>query len=294
MLKGHVFKDQRFGVQIFALFINTFLNGKNGINNNYKNSMEVTYSGSNITIDSGAACVQGRFLEEETSTTLSAGTDSLYCKLVIEIDLSKINTTSVLNQAYYKIISNSSAFPELTQDDIIGNNTGVYQYELARFKTGNNGITEFKDMRTYLDFESIYEEIREHIQDIDDESIFVLKSDLKELISYSTEEKVVGEYRNGEKIYEKTIVVGALPNDNTSRINHGISNFKRLIKIEASWYDTDDRRWYSDKRPPSSAIGIYIDFRLSDTQLIIEGRGANWSSRTRDCDVTIRYTKTTD
>ena len=35
MLKGHVFAKQIFGNQIFALFINTFLNGKNGISNNY-------------------------------------------------------------------------------------------------------------------------------------------------------------------------------------------------------------------------------------------------------------------
>lgn len=40
MLKGHVFKKQRFGNEIFALFIDTFLNGKNGISNNYKNSMD--------------------------------------------------------------------------------------------------------------------------------------------------------------------------------------------------------------------------------------------------------------
>ena len=31
MLKGHVFKKQIFGNQMFALFINTFLDGANGI-----------------------------------------------------------------------------------------------------------------------------------------------------------------------------------------------------------------------------------------------------------------------
>ena len=112
--------------------------------------------------------------------------------------------------------------------------------------------------------------------------------------TYSTEERIVGTYRDGKNIYEKTIVVGALPNDNTSRIDHEIDNFGRLIKIEASWYDFNDDRWYFDKRPPSSTIGTYIDFRVSSTQLIIEGRGTNWASRTRDCEVTIRYTKTTN
>ena len=54
MLKGHVFAKQLFGNSIFALFINTFLNGKNGISKDYKNAMAITYSGSTINVDSGA------------------------------------------------------------------------------------------------------------------------------------------------------------------------------------------------------------------------------------------------
>ena len=77
MLKGHVFINQNFGNHIFALFMNTFLAGRNGVVNGYKNSMNLTYSGSSVTVDSGALCVQGRFLEEDSSTTLDAGTKCL-------------------------------------------------------------------------------------------------------------------------------------------------------------------------------------------------------------------------
>lgn len=160
MLKGHVFSKQIFGHPIFALFINTFLNGENGVSNNYKNGMKPTYSGSTVNIDSGAVCVQGRFLEEDTSTSVQADTNSAYCKLVVEIDLDKQNTESEFNQASYKIITSSSSYPTLTQTNIVKNNSGIYQYELARFKTSENGITDFKDMRTYLDFDSIFDEIR--------------------------------------------------------------------------------------------------------------------------------------
>ena len=80
MLKGHVFSKQIFGNPIFALFINTFLNGRNGISNNYKNGMQVTYSGSNVTVDSGAVCIQGRFLEEDTGSTVPVGTDTAYSR----------------------------------------------------------------------------------------------------------------------------------------------------------------------------------------------------------------------
>lgn len=178
MLKGNVFANQIFENQIFALFQNTFLGGENGICNGYKNSMAVTYSGSEITIASGAVCIQGRFLEEDTSSTITASTDNSYCKLIIEIDLDKVNTDEDFKQGYYKIIKGSNDYPALTQNDIVNNVAGVYQYELARFKAGANGITDFADMRTFLDFDSLYSEIREHIQDIDDGSLFIPKSNI--------------------------------------------------------------------------------------------------------------------
>lgn len=176
MLKGHVFSKQLFGNPIFALFINTFLNGKNGVSNDYKNGMAVTYSGSTVTVDTGAVCIQGRFLEEDTSTTISAGTDNAYCKLVIEIDLDKQNTETEFLQGAYKIVKSGTGYPTLTQTNIIKNNVGVYQYELARFITNASGISDFSDRRTFLDFESIYKEIKKHIQDIDDGSLYLQKS----------------------------------------------------------------------------------------------------------------------
>lgn len=176
MLKGQVFSRQLFENQIFALFINTFLNGNNGVSNDYLNGMAVTYSGNNLTIDSGAVCIQGRFLEENTSTTISAGTDSAYCKLVIELNLDNQNTESDFTQGYYKVIKGVGAYPALTQNDIVKNNAGIYQYELARFQNSSSGITNFQDMRTFLDFNSIYTEIQNHIDDIDDGSLWLLKT----------------------------------------------------------------------------------------------------------------------
>lgn len=164
MLKGHVFSKQLFGNPIFALFINTFLNGINGVSNNYKNGMKPTASGSTITIDSGAVCIQGRFLEEDTYTSVPVGTESAYCKLVIEIDLDKENTNSDFAQGVYKIVKSNSSYPNLTQTNIVKNLSGIYQYELARFKTSASGITEFQDMRTYLDFDTIYEQITQEYQ----------------------------------------------------------------------------------------------------------------------------------
>ena len=189
MLKGHVFKEQVFGNHIFALFINTFLNGKNGVISNYKNGMQVTYSNNTITIQIGAVCVHGRFLEEDTDTDLDAGTESAFCRLVIEINLDNTNTEELLTQASYKILKNTSNYPALTQTDIVNNNSGIYQFELASFKTSLNGITDFQDKRSFLDFQSIYtaiqnefnvvlEELEQELANVEDGSEFVLKSSI--------------------------------------------------------------------------------------------------------------------
>lgn len=160
MLKGHVFSKQLFENPIFALFVNTFLNGTDGVSNNYKNGMKPTASGSTVNVDSGVACIQGRFVEEDTSTQVSAGTDNMYCKLVIEINLDLENTESQLNQVSYKIVESATGYPELTQNNIVKNVSGIYQFELARFKTSPSGISDFQDMRTFLDFDSIYSKIQ--------------------------------------------------------------------------------------------------------------------------------------
>ena len=190
MLKGHVFSEQIFGNQIFALFINTFLHGRNGVSNNYKEGMAITYSGSNIHIGSGAICIQGRFLEEDSGKDIVADTDSQYCSLVLEINLDAVNTSDSFLQADYKIIKNASNYPVLTQNNIVKNNAGTYQYELARFRTSASSITDFQDKRTFLDFDTIWDfieqewnvkltELEEELAAVEDGSAYFLNSRFK-------------------------------------------------------------------------------------------------------------------
>lgn len=190
MLKGHVFKEQIFGNQIFALFIDTFLNKTCGIASNYKNAMAITHNGNTLNVDSGTCCIRGRFLEEDTNTQITAGTDSAYCKLVIEVNLDNVNTDVDFTQASYKIVKGTTDYPTLTQTDIVKNNTGIYQFELAKFKTSASGITDFADTRTYLDFNSIYSKItadynvilqklEQELAGVEDGSAYVLSSEYK-------------------------------------------------------------------------------------------------------------------
>lgn len=210
MLKGQVFAKQLFENQIFALFINTFLDGRNGVSDNYKDGMEITYSGSNVTIASGAVCIQGRFLNEDTSTTLDAGTSNMYCRLVIEIDLDKTNTESDFQQGYYKILTSSTGYPALTQSDIVKNNAGVYQYELAQFRTSANGISDFVDKRTFLNFDTIYEAIQTEYRSILDE----LEEELDNVLDGSAYLLKTGGTASGDFTFNGNVVSNNFKNSN--------------------------------------------------------------------------------
>lgn len=207
MLKGHVFSKQIFENPIFALWIDTLLDGKCGVGP-YKNKMKVTSNGSTLTVQSGTVCIKGRFVEEDTSTPIAASTDNAYCILVIEVDLDKTNTESELNQVAYKIVKSSSGYPTLTQTDIVKNNAGIYQYELARFRTGTTGITDFKDTRTFLDFESIYasmqaeyrtilDELKGELENVESGSSYVLKNNIATLTGTVNKEGAVINYPAG-------------------------------------------------------------------------------------------------
>lgn len=50
--------------------------------------------------------------------------------------------------------------------------------------------------------------------------------------TYSTDEKIVGTWIDGKKIYKKTIDCGALPNNSTKDVNHNISGLGMFVKIE--------------------------------------------------------------
>lgn len=185
MLRGQVFDEQLFSSGCFALFIDTFTNKRSGI----IQGCELTKTTDTVTISSGYFCVRGRFLQVQGSDTITVGNENAYCKLVCEIDLTKVNTETEFLQGEFKIVKSSLNYPSLTQQDITG--TGkIYQFEFAQFKTGTNGITEFKDTRAPLSYKSIYDKvdaesaaliskIQKQLTDVESGSAFILNSRLK-------------------------------------------------------------------------------------------------------------------
>lgn len=176
MLKGHVFNLQTFTSECFALFIDTFLNKNNGI----VQGCTLSNTNTSITIGAGFFVVKGRFLQIISGETAEVTENGFY-KLIYEMDLTKTNTTTELNQACIKVLKGTNNYPELMQTD------NIYQYEFARFKVENNMINNLVDKRTYINIQSIYdsienksstliEEIQTALASVLDGSIYLLKS----------------------------------------------------------------------------------------------------------------------
>ena len=222
MLKGHVFNLQTFTSEAFALFIDKFLNGRCGVAKGCSLSNTTT----SATIGEGYFVVRGRFLQIISGETISNITANGYYSLVCEIDLSKTNTADALNQAAIKVISSTSTYPTLTQQDITGTGT-VYQYEFARFKVESGSITDFTDKRTFVDFASVYDaiqieaqgvldDIKQNLQEVLDGSIYLLKTDAEETYVQKTELESYAQKTELE-LYAKKTSLGSIADKNYSR-----------------------------------------------------------------------------
>ena len=166
MLKGENYASQLYENWSNRLAFNTLLGGNCGIIAGFDNDMEVTASGTDISVDSGVVIIKGGIIRNTTSATLSVQLEAnQYCSVVLEIDLSQTNTNDSFNQGSLKILTQTGAYPTLTQQDIVNNTTsGIYQYELARFKTTTTEIQDLTDKRTYLDYASLTQELVDAIE----------------------------------------------------------------------------------------------------------------------------------
>ena len=104
---------------------------------------------------------------------------------------------------------------------------------------------------------------------------------------YSITEQIVGEWLNGEKVYEKTINFGALPNSTTKSVAHGITSLGTIINIDATAFYSD----YAIMLPYINLVALQngVELYLTPTNVVVR-TSADKSSYT-SCYVTIRYTK---
>lgn len=103
---------------------------------------------------------------------------------------------------------------------------------------------------------------------------------------YSTTEKVVGTWVSGKPIYQKTIDFGALPNNTTKSVAHGISNLDFIVELCGSAKRPSDNTYI--KLPDSPGQDLYVQ----GANLVV-GTNSNKSGYTSTY-ITIQYTKTSD
>lgn len=187
MIKGFRFTNQLANAEVDARIHQEFLNKNDGI----FYGMELSYTNNSVTIAEGLCEIAGRPITVIDSETVAVSTESLYCLLVLEIDLSKDSTKDTFNQASFKLLTSSTSYPTVTQQDInkySGTDT-IYQLEFARFKSGSTGISDFKDTRQFLNFDGIYtqikanceniiEQIKQELASVEDGSAYILRNNI--------------------------------------------------------------------------------------------------------------------
>ena len=112
-------------------------------------------------------------------------------------------------------------------------------------------------------------------------------------MNYSLEEQLVGYWIDGKPIYQKTIEFGELPNNTTKSLNHGISNLKRVIRIDGYAYNSSTGRCRPIQYVGSDANntgGTRASVTPSAVEIGCVGTGSTYT----ECYCTIQYTKTTD
>lgn len=159
MIRGITFADQLTTSDDFAHLQYKWFNSADGSTTGCK----VTADADNLYVGAGYFLIRGRLVRIVGTETIASDVVSAktYCKLVFEIDLSKVNTTTIFTQGYFKIISSTSGYPKLTQEDL-DNGGLVYQLEFARFVKTTTSITEFKSTIPSINIDDVWSDYFEN------------------------------------------------------------------------------------------------------------------------------------
>lgn len=141
-IRGVTFSKQSVSANDDAHIHKMLVNGRSG----KTKGCTMTFGTDDIFISSGYFFAANRLIEIssiETVTTPVISTGTTYCRLVFEVDLSKVNTNAEFTQGYFKVLTSStSAYPDITQEDV-ENGGNVFQLPFARFTKTIEGIGNF-------------------------------------------------------------------------------------------------------------------------------------------------------
>ena len=140
-IRGITFSKQSVSSNDDAHINKLLLGGRKGKTKGCK----MTFGADDIYISEGYFFAANRLIEVssiETVATPVVSSGTTYCRLVFEIDLTKTNASSAFNQGYFKILSSTTDYPSITQQDL-ENGGNVYQLPFAKFTKTVSGIGSF-------------------------------------------------------------------------------------------------------------------------------------------------------
>lgn len=150
MISGITFDEQTIKSADMANFLRKFGGNQDGITK----GCTITSDSSNMYIAEGYFLIQGRQIRVTGTHTVSfekVASGEEYCRVVLELDMSKTNTEEACNQLSLKTLTSSSGYPTLTQQDLEDNPTGKYQYLLAQYHASASGTDSFVTKATDID-----------------------------------------------------------------------------------------------------------------------------------------------
>lgn len=107
-------------------------------------------------------------------------------------------------------------------------------------------------------------------------------------LSYSTTEKVVGEWIDGKPLYTKVVNLGTLPDNSTKAIAHSIQNLKRIVKLEGFAGSGLNKGGITLPHATSTPVALYAD----DTNVSV--KTTSDATGYTQAYAFVYYTKTTD
>ena len=139
-VRGITYSKQAVSSNDDSHIYKVLLNGKKG----KTKGCNMTFGTDNIFISEGLFFAANRLNEITSKETIPTPTvtETTYFRLVFEIDLSKTNTSINFLQGYFKLLSSTTDYPAVTQEDL-DNGGFVYQLPFARFTKTISGIGSF-------------------------------------------------------------------------------------------------------------------------------------------------------
>lgn len=139
-VRGITYSKQAVSSNDDSHIYKVLLNGKKG----KTKGCNMTFGTDNIFISEGRFFAANRLNEITSKETIPTPTvtETTYFRLVFEIDLSKTNTSINFLQGYFKLLSSTTDYPAVTQEDL-DNGGFVYQLPFARFTKTISGIGSF-------------------------------------------------------------------------------------------------------------------------------------------------------